>query len=267
MMNGSHAATGLLVGVAATGVEAALTGAPAGPIAFAVGGFVTAGAALLPDIDHDESTVTRSAGLVTRTLAEVLQWVARRAFAATRTPHDPDGDGEHRGLIHTPAFAVLLGVLVAVGSAVSEWIGLAVVWLMLTAALRSLRWSLPNSLRTALRLHWRTGPASYALGAIAALVSLGAQDALGPRLGVLVALGMVVHSIGDGLTNSGIPFAWPFRLRCDRGCSRPGCRGQRWRRLGVLPARLRFCTGSPIERGIELTSLLAAGGLVLLHFA
>src|SRR5690606_22531275 len=45
----------------------------------------------------------------------------------------------------------------------------------------------------------------------------------------MVALGMVVHVLGDALTVAGVPLAWPLRVR-----------GARWRMVG---APLRFRTG------------------------
>src|SRR5699024_5424159 len=102
MMNGAHAATGVVTGVGL----ASLTGT--GVSGMVLAALVGAGAALLPDIDHDQATITKSSGPLTRGVAELLQALARAVYRATRGPHDPAATGktgEHRGLIHTPAFA------------------------------------------------------------------------------------------------------------------------------------------------------------------
>lgn len=49
----------------------------------------------------------------------------------------------------------------------------------------------------------------------------------GGTVGLLVALGMVVHSLGDALTSSGVPLAWPVRID-----------GRRWTLLGALAGRV-----------------------------
>lgn len=261
-MNGAHAATGVLAGVGlatATGVSAA---------GIALAALVGAGAALLPDIDHDRSTITQSSGPLTRGVAELLQALARAVYRTTRGPHDPVATGktgEHRGLIHTPAFAMLAGGLIALGTLLTPWAGIVVVYLLTSAAVRSLRWSLPSAVRTKSRLHTGFAPPIAAAAATYGLVQAGAISQVGPWLGLLVAVGMVVHSVGDGMTNSGIPFAWPLRRSCDRCRSKDAavCPGARWDRQNVLPAVLRFSAGARRESLIEIACFAAAALMAL----
>lgn len=274
MMNGAHMSTGMLTGVA---LAVVVSPAPP-PTALALAALVGGGAALLPDIDHDQSTITRSAGPITRVLAEALQALARVVYRATVLPHDPpprDKRGEHRGLIHTPAFALLLGALIAGGTWASPWVGIGVTYALTSAAVRSLRWSLPQPVRSGLRLHWPIMPPLLAAAITYGLVQAGAVEQAGPWLGALVSLGMIMHSLGDGATNTGIPFLWWFRRRCDR-CkakdkaaaaqgkpTRASCPGARWDRQNVLPEILRWSAGAKREKAIEIACLIGAAALAL----
>ncbi|SDJ97089.1 LexA-binding, inner membrane-associated putative hydrolase [Actinopolyspora mzabensis] len=255
MMNGAHAATGLLSG---TTVASFAQPTPPG---IALGALAGAGAALLPDIDHDQSTITKSAGPITRGAAELLQTLARWAYRRTRLPHDPRASGkagEHRGLIHTPVFALLVGAALAGATLASKWVGIVAVYVLTSAALRSLRWSLPTQVRGTLQLQRRAAPPLYALLVTGLLVYAHAVADAGVWLGAIVALGMIVHSVGDGATNSGIPFVWPFKRACDRCRGGTGCPGARWDRQHVLPESLRFPAGAGIEKFVESGCLVVA---------
>lgn len=267
MMNGAHAATGALVGgaVAYPAVAAAPPSVAVAGMALAVQ--LGAGAALLPDIDHDQSTITRSAGWITRALAETLQLLARATYRATRGGHDPSAaSGEHRGLIHTPAFAVLVGALLAAGALLTPWVGIVTSYALSSAAIRSLRWHLPSTLLDKRGLGSTFAPPIVAAGIVAALYQLGTLTAAGPWIGLIVTAGMITHSLGDGATNSGIPFTWPLKRRCEP-CreQQRSCPGARWSRQNVLPSPLRWSVGTRVGRAVEtvleVTCLAAVGAL------
>lgn len=259
MMNGAHSATGLLAGV---GIAAA---AHATPAALVLSGLVGAGAALAPDIDHDQSTITKSSGPITRGVAELLQALSRGTYRATRLPHDPEPTGktgEHRGLIHAPAFHILLGVAIAAGTLASPWTAIIASYVLTSAAIRSLRWSLPSGLRRRFALHVPLMPPVIAAATTYGLVEAGALEQVGPWLGMIVTIGMLVHSAGDGATNTGIAFWWPFKRRCDRCRAHDAeCPGSRWDRQNVLPAALRWSAGARRETLIRLGCLVLSGAL------
>ena len=219
---------------------------------------------MAPDIDHDQSTVTKSSGPITRAVAETLQAISRWTFRATRLPHDakPTGKtGEHRGLIHAPAFAILLGVALAVGTIASPWTAIITSYILTSAAIRSLRWSLPGGLRKRLGLHSPAMPPPLAAAITYSLLQSGALAQVGPWIGLIVTVGMVVHSLGDGATNSGISFWWPFKRSCDqcREHDRADCPGARWDRQNTLPKMLRWSAGARREVVIRLGCLALAG--------
>lgn len=117
-MNGAHQATGLAAGAAVTAIADILGVIEVHPVAYIGYMLVAGGFALFCDIDSDGSVFTRSGGYVTRGLAEVLQATSRVTYRATRKPCDR-GTGEHRFLIHSWPFAILVGV--AIGAGAETW--------------------------------------------------------------------------------------------------------------------------------------------------
>ena len=67
-----------------------------------------------------------------------------------------------------------------------------------------------------------------------------------PDLGTAVTLGMVVHSVGDAVTESGAPLLWPLRIR-----------HRRWYPVGS-PRPLRFRTGGRVEAWLVAPGLTVA---------
>ncbi|MFC3994420.1 metal-dependent hydrolase [Nocardiopsis sediminis] len=269
----SHAATGAAAGVAATLATAPLTGMRADAWVLATGALIGAGAALLPDIDQPGSTAARSQGPVTGLAAAGAQALSAWAYRRTRTPNDARSTGTHRYLFHTPAFAVALGTVVGAAAmwrpamAVIVWFTLSLAlrglgqalpkgrvrrgmtsWVAMTTTGRRLLRPLPRPLRRGLA-EWLSVSLSAAL-ITAVLIGQGAHT--GPYIGLSLTLGMVVHSLGDALTRSAVPLAWPFQVH-----------GRRWAMLG-MPACLRFRTGSWPESVICIGSLTATGAGFLL---
>src|SRR5690625_7287453 len=111
MMAPSHAATGLLAGVLTTAAMAPVMAV--GPPELLAGAAIGAGAALLPDIDHTDSTVAHAHGPVTRWLAHGARWLSAKVYRRTLTRNDAAADGAHRFLWHTPAAAAATGAVVA----------------------------------------------------------------------------------------------------------------------------------------------------------
>lgn len=233
MMGKTHAATGAFAGIAATIGYTTLTGTDP-TLALIVAGVATgAGAALLPDLDHPNSTATHSLGPLTRLISLLVQWLSRLTYKATGTTYD-DKEGTHRTLTHTLIFAIAVGALI--GAAATRWapVTIAVLWLMTSLALRALS----AHLETGMRQRSLTAflGVSLAAGAItAALMWSGGVSA--PYLGATVALGMVVHVLGDMITKERAPLLWPLTIR-----------GKRWWDLGLPPSML-ITTGD--DSGIE----------------
>ncbi|PDP87272.1 hypothetical protein CQJ94_12305 [Glycomyces fuscus] len=235
MMGSSHAATGVLTG-AAVGV---LCGsAPTDVLLCAA---VGAGAALLPDLDEPRSTVGRSLGLVTERASVALRGASRRVYRRTATRADLGAgkDGGHRHLTHTlPACAVFGLLALALAAAAPLGTGLVV---FATAALGL--GTVARSLRRWGPLRRRRLAASSAAVAVAAGAVLAEGGGPAPWLiGLTVAVGALTHVLGDWLTRSGVPLAWPFVVR-----------GKRW---WMFTSPVAFHTGrSRVEDGIRWASL------------
>ncbi|MEU3452205.1 metal-dependent hydrolase [Micromonospora sp. NPDC006766] len=245
MLGRTHAvsgAAGWLAGCA--GLAAA--GCPPSGYAVAVGAVVAAGTALIPDIDHPESTIAHTLGPVTQVTAEGVQalsgWLLGRScrHCAARPPR-----GGHRGLTHTGVFAVLVGVL----AGVAGWLagpagGLTVVWIGTGLAVRAV-------------LPYRQRRRHVAFAVTVLVTAAAAAFAPAPVswwwVGVPAGWGTLAHTLGDGCTLSGVPLAWPWYVR--------GCR---WTHLGI-PHALRFSTGHTSERvvwwGLVVCGLACAGYL------
>nr|WP_133740190.1 metal-dependent hydrolase [Actinorugispora endophytica] len=241
-MGFSHAATGVLAGIAVTAPLHVAVGGPQGPVGLAAWAVLGAGAALVPDLDHPSSTVTRSQGFVTGLLSRGARSLSLAVYDFTRTPADDSGGG-HRHLLHTPAFAVAVGALTGLACQLSWWATTATVWFLSFLALRGLVRRLVRGGARRLLASW-AGSAVAAAAATALFLSSWAGQPPGWVVGAAVALGMVVHSLGDALTPAGVPLAWPVPVR-----------GRRWAMLGA-PRWMRFRTGTWPEWVVRAGSLV-----------
>lgn len=253
MMGRSHVASGWCAGCAA---GSALGLPPAGIVGFAL---IVAGAAALPDLDHDRSSATRVLGPVSRVLAEMVQLYARVAYRATRGPGDPVSARAHRGATHSIPLLILVtfpALLAAPRAAVwvtgRSWAAAVVVGAVAGFC--------------ALMVLDRLGGRFLAFVVVAGLGSAGVSAAppdpvrvlaeMGPWVAVAVLLGTVVHVIGDAVTEYGVPVWAPF-LR-----SAPGTpREKRWVRV-ALPEWAAFKTGRWFERWV-VSPVLTVGAVVL----
>lgn len=202
MMGGSHATSGAAAWLALAGtaeVAGYATGAgvlgeisPGGVIA---GTLVTAGAAILPDIDHPSGTAARTAGPFSRTAARLVGSAVG-----------------HRGATHT-LLAVVVFTLLAGVVAAADWrhtlpvvgevqvgsvLAVTVMTVFAVSALKLVKGKIAP---------WLTG------AAVALTVAVAAPDTA-VWLPVAVGLGALVHILGDALTVQGVPFpTWPLTVK------------------------------------------------------
>ncbi|OLT27566.1 hypothetical protein BJF83_18510 [Nocardiopsis sp. CNR-923] len=249
MLGVSHAATGLFVGV--------LTGAALGahPSDVFVCGAVAAGAALLPDLDEPGSTAGRSLGPSSELCAVGLRRLSRAVYRATAGPCDalgprssvegaPVPPGGHRHLTHTLPACAVFGLLGWGAAALGGWGLGAVVFAMAALGLGAVGRSLGGPRKTRLRL---VGVLSVLAAATAVYLPGGAPWLVGAAVGA----GTVTHVLGDWLTRSGVPLAWPVVVR-----------GKRW---WMFRSPVAFRTGdSWVETGIRWGCLAGAPAVVVL---
>jgi membrane-bound metal-dependent hydrolase YbcI (DUF457 family) len=237
MMGPGHAVTGAAGGLIAA-CAADVAGTPLGIAGALLVAGLGAGGALIPDLDHDRATVSRSFGPLTVLLARGLNRVSARVYDATATARDEDRDGGHRGLTHTWPFALALGGLVACAAVLwGRPVVPGAVFVLLSLALRGLFAWIPR------RFGW------FGTAGIAAALTWWGADALPPDttwawLGGAVAAGCLIHDWGDSLTEMGCPWLWPIPIA-----------GQRWYPIGT-PTALRFPAGQEVERRIVMPVLV-----------
>jgi membrane-bound metal-dependent hydrolase YbcI (DUF457 family) len=263
MLGKSHALSGgvgWLVGCA--GLTA--LGAAPEPATVLFGAAVSTGFALLPDVDHPQSTVAHSLGWLTRGIATGVS----RSAGALRTASclhcstRPDRGG-HRAITHTAVGAAVAGLVAAnlclwVGRTAALWVIGFAVWLAVHAALSSRTRArigdmiLPGRFR-------RLGKGAHRFAAmagaviVAGLAAAAANDTLPAAglwwIGVAVGWGWLAHILGDACTMSKTPLFWPIRIN--------GCR---WHPIGPP---WRFRTGGKIEALVVVPSMLLLGAVSL----
>jgi membrane-bound metal-dependent hydrolase YbcI (DUF457 family) len=162
------------------------------PIPVLVAGYaVTAGAALLPDLDHPGSTATRSLGPLTWVLCRVVQAIS----------------GGHRRATHSLIGCATLAI--AVQMAVQSRPNVVGVWataVLLAVILASVVHLIPLPA-------FRRGFLDEILAAVAASVIAWWPGLDLTALGPAVFVGTMVHALGDAITRQGIPFWWPLSSR------------------------------------------------------
>lgn len=245
MMGRTHALTGALAGL---GVGRAL-GLDTLPelLPFAT---VTAGYALVPDLDHPEASATRLLGPITNGVSWLLRRASAVLYACTKGSRDENCDGTHRHLSHTLLFALLLGGICAVSTALGGPWAVAG-WLTFGVALAADRLG---------RIAWiafAAGAASWLPATLAAGQPLGPaflaalNASAGLNAGLAVALGCFVHCLGDSITEAGTPWLFPLPIA-----------GETWYEIRP-PALLRFRAGSPVEH-LVIAPVVIAGCVLTL---
>ncbi|WP_024794430.1 metal-dependent hydrolase [Tomitella biformata] len=204
VMGPTHAMSGAAIGLAMAATLPPEWGGPtsiAGAFVFAG---VTAGAALLPDLDSPQATIARSFGPASQVLAHVTENAARAVYSATRTKRDSRKENGHRTATHTILFAVLAGL--ATGGLVAAFgmtASVGILFVMLGLALRGLfpRWAKKNG--------WLIVTGASAILAWGTWRLLP-ESASAIALGASVTVGVLAHLLGDVITKRGVPMLAPL---------------------------------------------------------
>ncbi|MDX3661286.1 metal-dependent hydrolase [Streptomyces sp. ID05-26A] len=236
MLGRTHALTGLCAGLA---LAPLLVDTLAQTLVIAA---VTAGYALLPDLDHPGARASKLLGPVTGVLSRAVRAASSWLYLRTKGPRDERHRGEHRHATHTLAFALLAGTATALGTwGGGPWVpvGIAAVGTLLAVdALGD--WVLPI-VGISAAAWWGTIPGD----------PLTELAGIGPVLGIAVAAGCLTHCLGDALTLSGCPFLWPLPIA-----------GETWYEIRP-PRPLRFRTGGAVEKRLVFPAFVVASVLLL----
>jgi membrane-bound metal-dependent hydrolase YbcI (DUF457 family) len=233
----SHATSGAVVGLAVAGYAPALAGLEpsAGTIVTFAG--VCAGAALLPDLDHPTSMATKRFAVASWLASHAIRPLSGLLYDLTRGRRDT-GKGTHRGLTHTAVGAVLLGL--AVNFASAKWgspVLVGTLFVCLALAIKGLDALVPGPPSLVIAAGLTYGVEEFVPGGTAGTVGW---------LGTAVTIGMLVHSVGDAITESGAPLLWPLPIR-----------QRRWYPVGS-PRPMRFRTGGAVEAWLVAPALTLA---------
>ena len=199
MLGRDHALSGAVV-------FAALAPTMHMPVSYLAAGVVLcAGAGVLPDIDHPDSTIARSFGFLT----EWFSWVVHKVSGGHR-------HGTHSlvGIAVFTAAAYGAGLLQLSGPASWSTKHAAQYWHALPALLM-LTLLYAAALR-AVKLGGHHADLFGLAGAVATcltgadLTRLSVDGWHAPLLAVAVGLGCAAHIAGDELTHGGCPVLWPF---------------------------------------------------------
>ena len=101
VMGPTHAMSGAGAGLAIGAFLPVEWGGATSPTEVLVFAGVTAGAALLPDLDTPQSTLARSFGLASRALAHITERVSKTIYDVTMTRKDARISNGHRTATHT----------------------------------------------------------------------------------------------------------------------------------------------------------------------
>lgn len=178
MMGRTHALTGIAAGVGATYVVTLSV-----PAAI-VGTVFCAGAALVPDIDHQESTITKTFGPVTG----LLSWLVRKI------------SGGHRYGTHSVLGILICGALARYGvmyrhTVPGQAVLIVIMCLGFAGVIRLLR--IPG---------WFDDLAPIPV--VIAIVRF--TDISLAIIPPALMLGCAIHVLGDVVTKGGCPLWWPF---------------------------------------------------------
>jgi membrane-bound metal-dependent hydrolase YbcI (DUF457 family) len=190
----SHALLGAAGWLLAAPVVADATGHPLGPVALAASTGVCAGAALLPDMDHEDGLIATALGPLTRLPAKAIARLS----------------GGHRHATHSLLFGGLMGVLTWLLVSYGGRRAMLVLAALCAAfALRAIRLTEIGSNE---RLHW---PQVALVASAVTWTEARFIPGTWSWLPAAVAAGCWLHLLADLLTPEGVPLFWPWRERLE----------------------------------------------------
>jgi membrane-bound metal-dependent hydrolase YbcI (DUF457 family) len=206
------------------------------------GVLLTAGAGVLPDIDHPDSSIARSFGFLTQTFA----WVVARISGGHR-----HGTHSLAGILVFAIGALAAGNYQLAGTRIGTHAAFS--WHMLPAGLYLAL--LYSAALRALHIGGHHGDLLGIGGAVLTcytgfdLFRISAGQWHVPVLAFATALGCAAHIAGDELTHGGCPVFWPFSER----------------EFHLLPRPLQFTTAKIGETWIIFPLLTGALVLAVWH--
>lgn len=243
MMGPTHSVSAFAAGLATT-IALNNTGiydfTPATALIFAS---ITAGAGLLPDLDHPRATLARTWGPISRIIAKIVNNISAGFANMTAGPKDKHVENGHRKLTHTALFSIIIApaIILALISVGGFWAQMAVVYFFVSLALQGL---FRNYIRN-------LGPILANILAIGITLGLAqaTPETLHPTLlAFAVVVGCLAHIAGDAPTHSGVPFFAPFI----------SVGGKRWNDVHLLPKGMTVSASGWANTALFIVSAIAS---------
>lgn len=191
--------SGAAAGLAISAVLPVEWGGPTSAVEALVFAGVTAGAALLPDLDTPQGTLARSFGVVSVGASHVVENTAQALYNLTKTSKDDPINNGHRTATHTIWFAMLAGAATAaIVTGFGKNGAVGVLFFMLGLAIRGLAPSWTK------KQDWIVVTGVSLVLALAVWAALPAS-AGHASLGMAVFVGCFAHLLGDAITKRGVP--------------------------------------------------------------
>ncbi|MBM7770185.1 membrane-bound metal-dependent hydrolase YbcI (DUF457 family) [Actinokineospora baliensis] len=203
----THAMSGLAAWAAVTALAEGTAIGSLSAKGWLVGAVLATGAALLPDLDHPESTVSSTFGPVTQAASKIFNTISRGIYKVTRTKRDSKREGGHRGFTHTLVFALIATVVTtAIIQTSRSWALPVLMFFFSGLAVRGImhKWCPRNDAL------WITGTALLLTYACLKWTDQTTADAA--ACGVAVGIGCIAHYLGDAITEQGCPILWPVPI-------------------------------------------------------
>ncbi len=236
------------------------------PAIIVLAAVVVAGAALIPDLDNTTSTAKNSLGLLGEGLSIVFRGSATAIQTVVRGPRDDANVDPHRGFWHTIPASIILGVLVwlltaiqapvfipFIGDVTFGWIGAVVVaFICIHMAFAGL---FGKIIKKVIR-----GSAGFESAlTLATSVAVLALFWFIPRdenfwwLSIAVAMGAILHILGDAFTTAGVPLTFPIPVK-----------GKLWWKTRFLPIK----AGGTVENYVFMPAfaLITVGSVFFILF-
>lgn len=192
---------------------------------FIVAILVTAGGALLPDLDNTKSTAISTLGPLGVVLSKLMRASATVVHSVVRTRRDENVSNPHRLLWHTLVSVLFVWLIVLsmininipidiFGEGKSLGFIFALMWIYC-----AVKMSIAGLMPKMKKKFKRYGFIGFIVGEIIALAvtvstlfsSIGVNDF--SWVAHCLALGYLIHILGDSMTTAGVPLVWPFKIK------------------------------------------------------
>lgn len=179
---------------------------------------VTAGGALMPDLDNTASSAQSALGFVGEAISIVFRATSPLIQSLVRTGKDNDDAGGHRGFYHTAVAALLFGLLFVwlcgpFGPLPGRYVALGLAFVSAHIALSVLAKPVMYAVRRAGGLLGFLMPTLLSIGVVYFLWVLCSSSMDYAVMGVGFGLGWFIHEVGDCFTKQGCPILWPVPIK------------------------------------------------------